>query len=291
MARSATQPEPLKEAMAAKAPASPTSEQPAKQNESMKLSAVRESDLRRKDRDAKAFDEKKADKQKDEAGKRADSFIAVAPGASGGGIHGMVVARAKSSPVGGPMAQNQLEQQNNMAQQNAVQSAQGAENAQANKPVVMDRMVGAVTQSVTVQAEKAAPESSASAPAPQIAGLAMNAESYEVSQAKVAKLKAAKVSLPNGLEVLSSASADRRIIAIDTTGALFLSEDGGKHWRAVSTQWTGRAVLVRTRQSRTASALLSRQQQTPQFELVNDKLQTWVSADGNTWTAETLPAK
>ena len=84
------------------------------------------------------------------------------------------------------------------------------------------------------------------------------------------------------------ASAPNRAIALDTAGALFLSEDGGKHWQPIPTQWTGRPVLVRTRPLRTQPSALAGVQ-IMRFELVNDKLQTWVSIDGKLWTAQPLP--
>jgi hypothetical protein len=107
---------------------------------------------------------------------------------------------------------------------------------------------------------------------------------------KVAKLKTAKMILPSGFGALSEAKAARRAIAIDTEGGLFQSEDGGEHWQAVKTQWTGRALLVRTQQPATESGVLS-MEPLPQFELLNDKLQTWVSVDGKTWVEQNLPGK
>jgi hypothetical protein len=69
---------------------------------------------------------------------------------------------------------------------------------------------------------------------------------------------------------------------------MFLSVDGGKHWQPIQTQWTGRALLVRTRPVGTQAAAL-RAPQTMRFELVNDKLQTWISYDGKTWTQQPIP--
>ncbi len=96
--------------------------------------------------------------------------------------------------------------------------------------------------------------------------------------------------LPSGHEALSVATAAQRSIAIDASGALFLSEDAGGHWQPVKTQWTGRAVLVRTPQIGADSAFLLKQQ-AQTFELVCDNLRIWVSADGKTWTEKNLPAK
>jgi hypothetical protein len=48
--------------------------------------------------------------------------------------------------------------------------------------------------------------------------------------------------LPSRLPVLSIARQARRVVAIDTRNAVFLSKDDGKHWKAVQAQWPGRAV-------------------------------------------------
>jgi hypothetical protein len=42
--------------------------------------------------------------------------------------------------------------------------------------------------------------------------------------------------------LVSIATHGRQVVAIDTGNAVFLSKDGGKRWKAVSVQWTGRAV-------------------------------------------------
>jgi hypothetical protein len=44
------------------------------------------------------------------------------------------------------------------------------------------------------------------------------------------------------LPILSIATHGFQVIAIDTGNALFLSNDGGRHWVPVPAQWTGRAV-------------------------------------------------
>ena len=51
-------------------------------------------------------------------------------------------------------------------------------------------------------------------------------------------------SLPSHQPVASRVSNGRVTLAIDSAGALFVSKDGGKHWKAVSARWTGRAVKV-----------------------------------------------
>ncbi|MGA9587436.1 MAG: hypothetical protein WBQ95_19050 [Terracidiphilus sp.] len=62
----------------------------------------------------------------------------------------------------------------------------------------------------------------------------MTSRSYEVSAANVAGLTKAKLSLTNGMSALCVATIARRTIALDTEGALYLTEDRGKHWAAGS---------------------------------------------------------
>jgi hypothetical protein len=87
------------------------------------------------------------------------------------------------------------------------------------------------------------------------------------------------IKLPSGLAAFSRATAQHHTLAIDLTGALFLSEDAGKNWEPVARQWTGRAVEVRVQQGLTVSTQPARG-----LELINDKGLVWVSADGKTWT-------
>jgi Carboxypeptidase regulatory-like domain len=50
--------------------------------------------------------------------------------------------------------------------------------------------------------------------------------------------------LPSHLAVLSMASLANQRLVIDTRNHLFFSDDNGQHWKAVPSQWKGRAVRV-----------------------------------------------
>jgi hypothetical protein len=50
--------------------------------------------------------------------------------------------------------------------------------------------------------------------------------------------------LPSHLPKISTVSTGHQILAIDTHNTLFLSDDGGRHWKTVPPQWPGRAVKV-----------------------------------------------
>jgi hypothetical protein len=67
-------------------------------------------------------------------------------------------------------------------------------------------------------------------------------------------------SLPSRLAVLSMAAQGRRILAIDTSNSVFISQDDGMHWKRVQTPWQGRAVnAVRVNYQPTNPAILNRQ--------------------------------
>jgi hypothetical protein len=54
----------------------------------------------------------------------------------------------------------------------------------------------------------------------------------------------AQFPLPSHLETVSAISNARLILAVDSAGTLFASQDAGKHWKSISPQWMGRAVRV-----------------------------------------------
>jgi len=135
-------------------------------------------------------------------------------------------------------------------------------------------------------------------PAPSTsAGALMRLRSGGVSAAFMAR----PIHLPSGLPAVSIAHAGPLMLAIDKTGALFVSEDSGATWEPVTTQWTGRGVLVRKETSpqpeevappaaksedaggTSGSGAVSHPDTV--FELVNDQSQVWLSTDGKTWIA------
>lgn len=272
------------------APPQPTSAATkSKQTQSTQLSDLRDSSLAGLNRDAvRQLDKKRAVEPKELPLATLAPPVTPVPGVAGGSFHGTIAARAKASSVGGPIAASQFQQQDMAQQQSALQLTQTAQANTANKHFKASDTIGAASESVMVQPQ---PATMAAAPALQASPSTAPAtiDSFESSSANLPRLnKVAKISLPNGAGVLSEASAPARVIALDTAGQLFLSEDGGKRWQLIPTQWTGRAVLVRTQPLITQPSALAGVQ-TMRFELVNEKLQTWVSLDGKTWAPESLP--
>lgn len=305
MSAKLSQTDALRKVESAKAPATNPQSAIHPTQELQKAQTAKPSEVRDKVRDsaplraekdeAKQLNEKKSADRKELAVGTAGVPIVAPRGISENSVHGMMSARAKASPVGGPMAANQFQQnlaQQNLAQQSTLRQSQSVPADAANKPVTAGASGGSASQTVTVQAEteeKAAAQ--APAPLPQLSSIPLTGQSYDASSTTNAELsRVQKITLPNRLAALSVASEVGRSVALDTAGAMFLSEDGGKHWQPIHTQWTGRALLVRTRPVGTQAAAL-RAPQTLRFELVNDKLQTWVSYDGKTWISEPLTGK
>lgn len=251
-----------------------------------------------------ALDQKGTTTQRESTSGAAAPPKVLSPGAVGGSVHGAITARTNSTPFGGPMAndlqQNAMQQQNAIQQQNNVrqsllQSAQGFNQPADKRKAPGQAPVAAATQPISVPAEQAKAAPMAPPTPPTQPSYVPMSKTLEVAPIATANLKkAAKIALPGGAQPLSVAFDAGRTVALDTSGALFLSEDHGMHWQPVATQWTGRAVLVRTLQQNKDNAdILQSLQIVPagKFELVNDKLQTWKSPDGKTWTAETTPRK
>ncbi len=65
-----------------------------------------------------------------------------------------------------------------------------------------------------------------------------------VSGAAVALVPAqqANILLPSGLPVLSMATYEKQILAIDSRNTVYLSPDAGQHWITIRAQWKSRAV-------------------------------------------------
>ncbi len=254
--------------------------QPAKPSE------VRDDALSRADKDeAKQLDEKKSVERNELAVGTATAPNVASPGPSGGSAHGTVTAKAKSSPYDGPAAANQFQQQN-PSQQNSLQESQDIAADAANKPAMANAAPASASQAALMQAErmKLTPKPAPAAP-PQVSSIPLSNQKYDVLSGTISGLgKAQKVMLPSGLAAISLASGAGRSIALDTAGAMFLSENGGIQWQPIRTQWTGRAEHVRTRSVETQNGASPTAPAT-RFELMNDKLQTWISSDGKTWSA------
>jgi hypothetical protein len=297
MAQALAPPAVVQSSPATKAPTSePEERQPSRpsRGEAKQKQAERE----RSDRDA-VVDRKSLDKRddaverkKDEEVRETDQMSAAALKDTGSSNHGVLGGRAKTSGIGGPMAQNQVQQQNNAQLQNyANEDRQASVSADsANKPAPATIGPGGSSQSATIQASGGPmPVSPAPSAAPPVSTAQM--ESARLSAGNLEKRKAAYPVLPSKLAMTSEATSADRTIAIDTAGSLFLSENTGKRWQPISPQWAGRAVAVKAVEPVIGEVGGLLKQSNAQFELTTDKHETWVSNDGKTWTLREAAGK
>jgi len=270
------------------APVSKPPQQPSRA-ESKQKAAISGLPDRDTGRDRQSLDKKAeyAARKKDERPKETDSLASANSELSASSGHGALDARAKSSGLGGPMAQNQVQQQNNaQLQQNYANEDRQAKVLadSANKPASSAIQPGTASQTVTVDAGGGpVPVSPAPSAAPAVTTMQTESETVAVSGKSLAKLKAKTSALPSNLGVVSEAALGKKMIALDTAGSVFASDDAGKHWAPVKMEWTGRAVTVK---AAPASGLLTGSvlsQPAAHFELVTDKLETWISTDGKSW--------
>jgi len=92
--------------------------------------------------------------------------------------------------------------------------------------------------------------------------------------------------LPSGLPAVATASASHRLLAVDSAGAVFLSEDAGQVWEPVPHPWSGRAAGVQLAGAaiQTAAAQTAgRPVQPISFEIVTENGVRWTSIDGRIW--------
>jgi len=137
-------------------------------------------------------------------------------------------------------------------------------------------------------AEAQATRSMAPSGAPAIHAKAAIASSLVRSMPyDVALPKAEATQLPSGLAAISIATAQRRTVAIDSEGNLFVRESPVAMWEPVLRQLTGRAVRVQAQQASQGSMAVDAvvQSAPPAFEIVNDSNLVWVSQDGKAWKA------
>jgi len=174
--------------------------------------------------------------------------------------------------------------------------------AAAPPPAAENRARQSATDTATVTAA-----------APMVANdsatLATTIDAMDFEDLPLARRATAPIKLPSKKPVASQLNAGNRTLALDTTGSLFVSNDNCKHWTAVATQWTGKAVQLSfattparlyfsqpqqaQNQSQANSSLQGNaaagvpQQQAPiptaSFELSTATGAVWVSTDGITW--------
>jgi hypothetical protein len=209
----------------------------------------------------------------------------------GGSLHGSVQFGSATKSIGGPAFTDKLkkeraEQQQTLAipQLNSAQlSGIGAGRA------------GAATR--TTDAKSAMGQASVSAATPDSATLCelapqpmANKDSNNAIEKEALATNPKVTMLPSGLAAISVATAAVHTVAIDPAGAMYVSEDEGKHWSPVSRQWTGRAILVTNHEYSLQTTAVPLPQGS-HFELVNDTFKKWLSPDGKSWSPVSDPVQ
>jgi hypothetical protein len=95
--------------------------------------------------------------------------------------------------------------------------------------------------------------------------------------------------VPSGLPVAETVSHGKRFLSLDDAGNLFLSRNGGKKWKKVKPQWTGRAVRIELTPAYSGQASAKAKDETGAvsedavFLLTTDGGRVWSSKDGAHW--------
>jgi hypothetical protein len=138
-------------------------------------------------------------------------------------------------------------------------------NVQAQETARLDSKldVGAASESVTITAEAVLLRTESGELSHQVA-------SADLNGLPLLTPTSPRYTLPDKSTPVSVATKDKLVVAVDSAGALFASENAGKNWTRVKATWKGKAVKV------SATAI---------FELTTDPASVWVSADGRHWSA------
>jgi hypothetical protein len=117
-----------------------------------------------------------------------------------------------------------------------------------------------------------------------------------IGQAAAPNSSPATPALPSGLAPVSQLVVGGSQLALDSNGALFRSDDHGKHWRQIRQQWAGKAVELLGIPALTAaphSGQAPRSDSDPETYaavlLRSNPALHWVSVDrGKTWKSANL---
>ncbi len=90
-------------------------------------------------------------------------------------------------------------------------------------------------------------------------------------QTESASVATVAVRLPHGKLAVTSVYQEKRILALDDAGALYLSTNNGKRWKTIKPKWTSRIDAIRAAEAGRG------------FELTTEDDAAWLSPDGNHW--------
>jgi hypothetical protein len=137
--------------------------------------------------------------------------------------------------------------------------------------------IGTASEQVTVERASAA--------------VPVQTESANVGQV-VAEIRGVgrAVAVPSGLPITATVSHGKRFLSLDNTGNLFLSRNGGKKWKKINPQWTGKAVRIELTPEYSSEAppkpkneTLGKASEVAVFLLTTESGTVWTSTDGAHW--------
>jgi len=96
-----------------------------------------------------------------------------------------------------------------------------------------------------------------------------------------------RTKLPSGLNSVSSAALLNRLVAVDSAGGVFLSQDGGIGWERVPAKWTGKAVQVHAPPHALYALMPATGTRAP--ELTSTSAQSPVASAADESTSENVP--
>jgi hypothetical protein len=98
------------------------------------------------------------------------------------------------------------------------------------------------------------------------------------------------VAVPSGLPVTATVSHGKRFLSLDSTGNLFLSRNGGKKWKKINPQWTGKVFRIELTPAYSSEAppkpkseTLGKASEIAVFLLTTESGTVWTSKDGAHW--------
>ncbi len=138
--------------------------------------------------------------------------------------------------------------------------------------------VGSVTETVEVTAAASPVVSNESARVTiGKSGFAGNSLPGRTAAKKSAANVGVSVSLPSKLAAAATASKDKVMIAADSAGTLFRSDDAGRKWKSVKAVWQGKVAELAA--------------EAAEFRLTTNTGAVWLSRDGRHWYSAPQPRR
>jgi hypothetical protein len=143
-------------------------------------------------------------------------------------------------------------------------------------------VLGSVTETVEVTASAATINTESASVAKSKSGIAKLPLVGRIVTKKSAMDATVSVSLPGGLVAVATASKGKIMLAADSAGTLYRSDNAGKTWKAVKAVWQGKVVELAADPPVSEAAA---------FRLTTDGGTAWFSRDGSHWYTAPPPQR